>query len=387
MLLSYRHLSSELSEHEKLIDKMVSAEFVKYVTEDLNRPLEDIRPLLEEDQLIAVVFGVLRLQKFLFIDNLKEEINAAINATVKQTVAEAVSEIETDHNSTSISDQARTLPISRWLTLLGTITDRLRIIIDRTKAIVNVMTQAVEASCGRTESKLEGVQAASIATMVSVGEAMFNETTCDKLISNLMQVLCGACDYAHDRCAKLLQARAKDQSLDKMSVGEFLSLSRVIESFVEDTELICGRKSTAFRMGLQGQATRFVSKFHEERDARLQLHLSTERWKAVAIPTDMQQLIDHISNTDILEFPPVKIENTQSDKQLTNGDPKSGRSSHSTSGVTVNDEEYVIVGVCVVVVRLIVEYAECAMTLRLASQQLLTKLCDLLRKFNADTCR
>ena len=43
-----RHLSSELSEHEKLIDKMVSADFTKYITEDLNRPLDDIRPLLEE---------------------------------------------------------------------------------------------------------------------------------------------------------------------------------------------------------------------------------------------------------------------------------------------------------------------------------------------------
>nr|XP_027207943.1 vacuolar protein sorting-associated protein 54-like [Penaeus vannamei] len=43
-----KHLSSELSEHEKLIDKMVSADFIKYITEDLNRPLEDTQPFLEE---------------------------------------------------------------------------------------------------------------------------------------------------------------------------------------------------------------------------------------------------------------------------------------------------------------------------------------------------
>lgn len=35
-------------EHEKLIDKMVSADFTKYITEDLNRPLDDTRTLLEE---------------------------------------------------------------------------------------------------------------------------------------------------------------------------------------------------------------------------------------------------------------------------------------------------------------------------------------------------
>lgn len=53
----------------------------------------------------------------------------------------------------------------------------------------------------------------------------------------------------------------------------------------------------------------------------------------------------------------------------------------------VEGEEYVVVGVCVVVVRLVVEYSECAATLRLAALQLLTRLTDVLRRFNTDTCR
>ena len=35
-----RHLSSQLTEMERLIDKMVSADFVRHVTSDLNRPLD-----------------------------------------------------------------------------------------------------------------------------------------------------------------------------------------------------------------------------------------------------------------------------------------------------------------------------------------------------------
>lgn len=38
-----------------------------------------------------------------------------------------------------------------------------------------------------------------------------------------------------------------------MTASEFLTLSRIIEEFVADTEKVCGRKSTSFRMGLQGQ--------------------------------------------------------------------------------------------------------------------------------------
>ena len=36
----HRHLSSQLTEMERVIDKMVSADFVRHVTSDLNRPLD-----------------------------------------------------------------------------------------------------------------------------------------------------------------------------------------------------------------------------------------------------------------------------------------------------------------------------------------------------------
>lgn len=35
----FRHLSSQLTEMEKLVDKMLSTEFQRYATADLNRPL------------------------------------------------------------------------------------------------------------------------------------------------------------------------------------------------------------------------------------------------------------------------------------------------------------------------------------------------------------
>ncbi|XP_037784304.1 vacuolar protein sorting-associated protein 54-like isoform X1 [Penaeus monodon] len=421
-----KHLSSELSEHEKLIDKMVSADFIKYITEDLNRPLEDTHPFLEEDQLIAVVFGVLRLQKFDFLDNLREEIYTAIKATVKQSVVEAVSEVEVDQEIASVADQARVLSIGAWLSLLSTVTSRLNTVIARVKGITEVMVQTVEAGAGRTQPVTEGVQAASLVTMSSSdGDPMLGEVACGKVLGGLREILCQACDYAHDRCAKLLHARSRDHGLDKMTASEFLALSRIIEDFVADTESVCGRKSTSFRMGLQGQATRFVSRFHEEREARLKLNLSSERWRAVPAPPDLQHLLDHISATDTLVSPPASQQEKESIEASSttptsttlanttastttatlsngvveqnhcasgstgsgNGSVINGSSSSSGGGVVVNGEEYIVVGVCVVVVRLIVEYSECASTLRLAAHQLLTRLTDLLRRFNSDTCR
>lgn len=52
MAVFLRHLGSQLCELEKLIDKMMIAEFSTYARNDLNRPLEDDCQILEEVRLL-----------------------------------------------------------------------------------------------------------------------------------------------------------------------------------------------------------------------------------------------------------------------------------------------------------------------------------------------
>lgn len=44
---SFRHLSSQLTEMERLVDKMLFTEFQRYATADLNRPLNDDNVVLD----------------------------------------------------------------------------------------------------------------------------------------------------------------------------------------------------------------------------------------------------------------------------------------------------------------------------------------------------
>ena len=53
-LFLFRHLGSQLCELEKLIDKMMIAEFSTYSHSDLNRPLEDDCQVLEEVCVLTV---------------------------------------------------------------------------------------------------------------------------------------------------------------------------------------------------------------------------------------------------------------------------------------------------------------------------------------------
>ena len=75
----FRYLSSQLAEMENLIEKMLSTEFERLTTAELNRPLSTApsddpaaQPLItEEDRLTAVLYGMLRQRRYNFIELFK----------------------------------------------------------------------------------------------------------------------------------------------------------------------------------------------------------------------------------------------------------------------------------------------------------------------------
>lgn len=133
----------------------------------------------------------------------------------------------------------------------------------------------------------------------SSGENMMpTELEMNRVINNIQELLYTTSDISHDRCAKVLTARAKvrkegrnsapppfkalkyveicdflhlhqDGSLERLSSAEFVCLSQAVEAFVRDTEELCGRRSVSLRGALQSQANRFVHRFHEERKTKL----------------------------------------------------------------------------------------------------------------------
>lgn len=91
---SFRHLGSQLCELEKLIDKMMIAEFSTYSHSDLNRPLEDDCQVLEEERLVSLVFGLLKQRKLSFLEIYGEEMIITAKNIIKQCVINKVSQIE-----------------------------------------------------------------------------------------------------------------------------------------------------------------------------------------------------------------------------------------------------------------------------------------------------
>lgn len=88
----FRNLPSQLLEMERLIDKMLTTDFEKYATADLNRPWTDgegqqqLQRVQDEEKLVSIISGLLRKKNFGFVDAYKEEAVTTIKAMIKQLV-------------------------------------------------------------------------------------------------------------------------------------------------------------------------------------------------------------------------------------------------------------------------------------------------------------
>ncbi|XP_029643248.2 vacuolar protein sorting-associated protein 54, partial [Octopus sinensis] len=394
---SFRHLGSQLAELEKVINKMLLAELNKYVTAKLNRPTVDPQPLSDDVKLAAIVLGMLREHNFDFVDVIREESFKALKATIKQSVIEAVAtadDIDTEGNVGCLADQMRLLNYTQWIQMLRNVFFNIMVIVNRVLAFHGVICHVVMIAagrpgkppslihyCGADECEEENVLAATAEyeqvpelLHVSVSEdldVMISEEEFHALFQNLQKMLSAVCDHAHDRCVKLMVARAKDGFLEKLTSSEFVTLSREVETFVSDCMKKCGHRSTSLRGSLQSQANRFVERFHEERKTKLSLILDSERWKQADVPVEFQEMVDNISKTGKMQLPEKRIDLSKKPGEF----------------IIVNKEKYAVVGTVLMLLKMMVEYCECVKDIPAAAQDIVTRLIDLLKTFNSRTCQ
>ncbi|KFV19444.1 Vacuolar protein sorting-associated protein 54 [Tauraco erythrolophus] len=142
---SFRHLGSQLCELEKLIDKMMIAEFSTYARNDLNRPLEDDCQILEEERLVSLVFGLLKQRKLNFYEIYGNEMIITAKNIIKQCVVNTVSQIEEIDTEVvvKLADQMRMMNFPQWFDLLKNIFSKFTIFLKRIKATLNTIRSVV----------------------------------------------------------------------------------------------------------------------------------------------------------------------------------------------------------------------------------------------------
>uniref|UniRef100_A0A8C7ASL4 Vacuolar protein sorting-associated protein 54 n=1 Tax=Neovison vison TaxID=452646 RepID=A0A8C7ASL4_NEOVI len=365
---SFRHLGSQLCELEKLIDKMMIAEFSTYSHSDLNRPLEDDCQILEEATLNiihSVVLSVLdKNRRTRELEEISQQKNATKDNSLDTEVAYLI------HEGMFISDAFS----ENELTPIAIDTTSQRNASPNSEPCSSDSVSEPECTTDSSSSKEQTSSSATPGGVdIMVNEDMkLTDLELEKLANNIQELLYSASDICHDRAVKFLMSRAKDGFLEKLNSTEFITLSRLMETFILDTEQICGRKSMSLLGALQSQANKFVNRFHEERKTKLSLLLDNERWKQADVPAEFQDLVDSISDGKIA-LPEKKSGATEERKPA--------------EVLIVDGQQYAVVGTVLLLIRIILEYCQCVDNIPSVTTDMLTRLSDLLKYFNSRSCQ
>ncbi|RVE76491.1 hypothetical protein OJAV_G00008770 [Oryzias javanicus] len=223
---------------------------------------------------------------------------------------------------------------------------------DQNSAASSNIQQSQDHSAGSIPAS--GVTEISVSreqSLMSGDSLMPTEAELNRVLSHIQELLYTASDVSHDRCVKVLTARARDGSLERLTSAEFVCLSQTIEGFVRDTEELCGRRSVSLRGALQSQANRFVHRFHEERKTKLSLLLDNERWK-------------------------------QAERKTSGPDDRK-----PAEFLLVNGQKYAVIGTVLLLIRIFLEYCRCVNDIPSITTDMLTRLSDLLKHFNSRCCQ
>lgn len=436
-------------EIEKVIEQMMNEEFVKYLTAEWNRPLttedEDrangVNQALQEERLLSIIYGMLKLQRFTFIDTFREEAFTAIKTSVKQTVIETLSaedSIEVSRIDSSLYEQTKCLRFDRWLACLKTVFGRLGTLLKRVQLVYEVIHNGFVAVASNSSSQAQPLQnglssplpnSNSNEPFSSAQSRVILQSDYLELSGNLAEILASIVDFAHSRCAAIIELKVADGSLDRLEPADFLALVTAIEAFAADCEAAIGggeslnsanddvkpkrpqKRAPNLKLVIQLQSNKFVSRFHDERKRKLKQLLDLEQWKAVGgLSEDFRKLVTALllvkdgststSSEDLVNvYSRFKSSNKSANSSSTSNSKSTSTkttftSSNSNDCLTITtigsdgqpkQQSFVLVNAVINLLYMMLEYAEVASQIPFLSADLLLRLVDLLKLFNSRT--
>lgn len=383
-------------EIERVIEKMMNEDFVKYLTAEWNRPITNDADIdnIEEERLLSIIYGMLKLQKFNFVNTFREEAFTAIKTNVKQTVIETLSHednVEISRIDTNLFEQLKCLSMDQWLQCLASVFDRLETLLKRVSLVYSVISngfsivthqQGKESDSTPQENGVSPDLYESSSSFKVILQSDYYELSC-----NLKEILCSICDFAHSHCTSIVDFRVNDANLVRLDSSDFMSLIALIDEFANFCEQVCGKKSPILKSVIQIQSNKFVTKFHEDRRAKLERLLNSEQWKSVnSVNVEFEILCSQLVNIETYSSLMDVYKTFKSSRQTSS--PSSNVKRKTVVSVALSNDDndkYVLVNSVINVVILMMEYAECACQISFLASHLLLRLIDLLKLFNSRT--
>ncbi|PIA15826.1 Vps54-domain-containing protein [Coemansia reversa NRRL 1564] len=195
-------------------------------------------------------------------------------------------------------------------------------------------------------------------------------------------------DIAHMRCAKLLNHRSEQNA--RLSLAGFYALYTWIWQFVAKYESLGDKTCFGLRGTLMAQARSFLSNFHSEKLRQIQILIENEQWVQAEVPIDFQNLVNQV-----VEEPLTPFKNTDPGAGYglllarADSDTTSLRSVDAASigMMHIGGSAFHVVGCSLVLVKSVVEYLQCAVSIPALATDILQRLVEVFKTFNSRSCQ
>ncbi|XP_013142732.1 PREDICTED: vacuolar protein sorting-associated protein 54 [Papilio polytes] len=351
---AFRHLSPQLTEMRRLIHKMLSNEFLRFVVTDLNRPLIDHTDLPDRDKIVSIVSGILRLKEFDFLDIFKAEAMTSIQATIKQCVIEIISERDGNNEIVLRGSQSDNtwLMCNEGIVFLQKVTPNLVIIFKRILCLSSLILDI---------SQMDDVTG-------NESEEMWTQEEIASISDKIKKMIGSLSDYCNERCANLIVTKT-DKDYIFSDLTQLAKLTELIDTFSNECEKITGHYSNTMKLALRSVAMKYIQSLHTERRMQLTNTLNAERWKIADVPYELQSVVHKIC-----EF--GKIPHTL---QYESGKPDG-------KYLVINKENYAVVATVQLLIKILLEYCDATKQSPDIVQYLVHCMLELIRLFNSRCC-
>ncbi|XP_014362475.2 vacuolar protein sorting-associated protein 54 [Papilio machaon] len=351
---AFRHLSPQLTEMRRLIHKMLSNEFLRFIVTDLNRPLIDLTDLPDKDKIVSIVSGILRLKEFDFLDIFKAEAMTSIQATIKQCVIEIISERDGSSEIVLRGSQSDNtwLMCNEGIVFLQKVTPNLVIIFKRILSLSSLILDI---------SQMDDVTG-------NESEEMWTQDEIASISDKIKKMIGSLSDYCNERCANLIVTKT-DKDYIFSDLTQLAKLTELIDAFSNECEKITGHYSNTMKLALRSFAMKYIQSLHTERRSQLTATLNAERWKMADVPYELQSVIHKIC-----EF--GKIPHTLH--------YESGRPDGKY--LVINKENYAVVATVQLLIKILLEYCDATKQSPDIVQYLVHCMLELIRLFNSRCC-
>lgn len=396
----FKHLPMQLLEMEKLIDKMLIAEFERYVADKLNKSWHKDKKSLHEDledneistnncKLSCIVMGLLRIKNYTFVNKYKEECILAIRMIIKQFMIEFISknELPTEFSLTGTGEEPQDITIGIWIAILTTVTVELLNLLRRIKSIANIIHDTINIAAG---NHLSINSSSNTALDLMNMENFLNERDKNHLQRDLHELLVAVALYCHERCANFISQKSLEQIV--ASAEEIMRLSELIQHFDQGTQIICGVNCVPLKISLRIQISFFANTFHNKRKELMEKQLSSELWRPVDCPQSLQSVIDEMtanngfkligSSNSVVDRHAI-FDHTFLEKRILRENVTNTTENSQDTFLVVKKERFAIFQSVIVLIELIYGYCTCARLIPEVASFLSHNLIDLLRTFNS----